>query len=461
MTDATLNAPTSKTGAPRASEARSEGRPVLAPAALYGLAGRVVNAIAPETEADPVALLMSFLTVFGVAVGPGPHTIVGATTHTPRLFAVLVGDTAKARKGTAGSEIARLFASADPDFVTSRMRQGFASGEAIVSTVATAGEDPRLLVTETEFARLLNSARQVRSLSTVLRQAWDGEARLSVITKTGTLVAEGAHIALIGHITDEELRARLTGTEVASGFANRFLFALVHRSQLLPTGGNLDVADVVHLGKELSDVLAAASHIGLVRRTPDAAGLWRQIYDDIAKDEPPGIIGALVARDDAQLLRLQLLYALLDGSDVIDVPHVEAAWAVRDYCRQSVEVIFGSTLGDDVADRLFIALKRVAPEGLTGAQQYMVFGKHIHKNRLQDAVKLLKRLTFAREERKATAGRTATELFYTTPKEEEVRREEEWARRRQEDQRQTAKQEREREEDNARWRAQHPHGAGR
>jgi hypothetical protein len=69
------------------------------------------------------------------------------------------------------------------------------------------------------------------------RKAWDGGI-LSTMTRSSSLRATGAHISIVGHITVEELRARLTRTDTANGFANRFLFALVKRSKVLPFGGS-------------------------------------------------------------------------------------------------------------------------------------------------------------------------------------------------------------------------------
>jgi hypothetical protein len=50
------------------------------------------------------------------------------------------------------------------------------------------------------------------------------------MVKNSPLKATGAHISIIGHITKDELRARLTRTDMANGLANRFLFCLVKRS---------------------------------------------------------------------------------------------------------------------------------------------------------------------------------------------------------------------------------------
>src|SRR5437762_2660037 len=76
-------------------------RPDLDPAALYGLPGEVATALAEETEADPAALLLVFLTMFGSAAGPQPHVWFGQAAQPARLFLLLVGKAAKGRKGTA------------------------------------------------------------------------------------------------------------------------------------------------------------------------------------------------------------------------------------------------------------------------------------------------------------------------------------------------------------------------
>src|SRR5215469_10830074 len=79
--------------------------PVMPKAAFLGLAGEIVRVIDPHTESDPAALLMTFLTCFGNSIGRGPHYRVESTDHGPNLFALIVGNTAKARKGTSADRI--------------------------------------------------------------------------------------------------------------------------------------------------------------------------------------------------------------------------------------------------------------------------------------------------------------------------------------------------------------------
>lgn len=48
--------------------------------------------------------------------------------------------------------------------------------------------------------------------------------------------------------------------------------------------------------------------------TPRA--LWQAIYHDLSEGKP-GLLGAVLSRAEAQVLRLSVFYALLDKSDMV------------------------------------------------------------------------------------------------------------------------------------------------
>jgi hypothetical protein len=98
-------------------------------------------------------------------------------------------------------------------------------------------KDKRLLIVEPEFARVLKvGERDAATLPSILRDAWD-RGDLQTLTKESPLRATAAHISLITHITEEELRRALSDTNRSNGFANRFLWVCVRRSKALPRGG--------------------------------------------------------------------------------------------------------------------------------------------------------------------------------------------------------------------------------
>jgi hypothetical protein len=146
------------------------------PAVYHGLAGEIVNRIAPNTEADPVAILSQLLVAFGAATGRSAWFQVEATRHHPNEFLVLIGESARARKGSSWDHVHRLITGADPH-LSSRILTGLSSGEGLIHSVRDpAGQDPgasdqRLLVIEPEFVSVLkNVSREISTLSPTLRR---------------------------------------------------------------------------------------------------------------------------------------------------------------------------------------------------------------------------------------------------------------------------------------------------
>src|SRR5581483_6133101 len=157
----------------------------------------------------------------------------------------------------------------------------------------------------------------------ILRQCWDGES-LRVMTKTDPMVAEDVHVGILGHITVAELRAELRSTEAANGFANRFLWIAVRRSQHLPDPTPLDETIARSFIEQLVRRLEHASSIGRIRRAEDARSWWNDdLYERLGVDgEADGVVGSMLARAEAHVLRLSAVYALLDGSVEVRRPHL-------------------------------------------------------------------------------------------------------------------------------------------
>ena len=386
-----LSSPSSLSSQPQNTQEPSW--PVLDDDALYGLAGEVVTTLDAHTEADRAAVLVSFLVAFGAAVNAGPHALADAAEHPARLFAVLVGATSRGRKGTAWANVRRLMVEADPGFTSERILGGLASGEGLIAAVGDGTPDKegkleggvtdkRLLVFEPEFSRVLKvCGRDSSTLSAILRDVWD-RGDLRVMTRNNPLKATGAHVSLLAHVTVEELRRSLAEVEAANGYGNRHLFIASRRSKRLPAGGNLDQSVLYALGREVGAALEDARKVGIMHRSPRAEALWEDIYNGI-DDEVDGMVGALTARAEAQMLRLSVAYALMEGSRMIDVPHLLAARAVWAYSEQTVAYVYGDAMGDEVADRMLSELRRAGDGGIDGAGMSAVFGRHVTAKRLE------------------------------------------------------------------------------
>ena len=183
------------------------------------------------------------------------------------------------------------------------------------------------MVIEAEFAGALSvMERHGNNLSPNIRNAWDGSI-LQTMTKNSPLKATGAHISIIGHITKDELRSRLTRTDIANGFANRFLFCVTKRSKFLAHDGNLDNVAMAKLGERFAAAVDFSRRVGRVKMTNEAASAWEKAYAYLSA-ERVGLLGAVTARAEAQVIRLALIFTLLDSKDAIDTDHLDAAMAV-------------------------------------------------------------------------------------------------------------------------------------
>jgi hypothetical protein len=293
-----------------------------------------------------------------------------------------------------------------------REKGGHVTGYQDVETDAGVS-DKRVLDFEPEFASVLRVAvRQGNTISTTIRQAWDG-GELHTLTRNNPLRATDPHISLIGHITVAELLRSLDSTEAASGFANRFLWVLVRRSKSLPFGGNPDTQSMAALADAVAQVFEFAKNANEIDFDAEARDAFVAVYPKLTA-ERPGLLGAITARAEAQVLRLALVYALLDCSRLISIEHLIAALSLWAYCERSAEYIFGDRLGDPDADAILNAL-RVKPAGLTRTEISDLFARNLSAARIDRALVTLLKANLARCERDtgANGGRPAERWFAT------------------------------------------------
>jgi hypothetical protein len=406
-------------------------------AAYYGLAGDIVRMLGPQTEADPVALLIHVLVGVGNLVGQGPHFRVGGARHHTNENAICVGRTSSARKGTAKSDTFNLLCQVDPTWVEDHVMAGLSSGEGLIwavrdqiekeepirdkgktitgyqTVIADKGvADKRLLVVEPEFASVLRVAgRDGSTLSTVYRQAWDSGS-LRVLNKNSPVQATGAHISIIGHITRDELLAELSSNDKVNGFGNRNLWLCVQRSKCLPDGGDWEHLDLEPLISRLKTVVEFARGVGEMRRNAEARAMWHEVYPQLS-GERDGLFGSLTSRAEAHVLRLSCIYSLLDQSGEVRGCHLEAALALWTYCEDSAKFIFGAALGNQVADEIRTALEN-APDGLTRNDLRRISSGHRSSKEIGDVLRILVERGLVEFEKENTSGRPAERCFSTS-----------------------------------------------
>ncbi len=352
--------------------------PSQAAGALTGIVGEFVALSTEHSEADPMAVLASTLVAFGAMVGSQAHVQVGDSKHPPRLYTLITGNSAKARKGTSLDPVLRLLQLVEETNVSYgigkiKFSHGPASsGEGLVSLVRDPSEaldkstgepldpgvaDKRALVADSEFASVFRvMQRDGNSVSPIIRTLFD-HGNVEPITKGNKIKTTGAHVCMIGHITQTELLSLLQSVDVNNGLANRLLFTCARRQRLVPFPKPMNASALTAIAIRVASAVRKARERRAVLMHPDTAAKWAAIYPRLSADRP-GVYGAVTARAEAQTLRLALIYALLDESTFIMPEHLRAALAFWQYCDQSARFIFGGAAPDPVANKILAELAK-------------------------------------------------------------------------------------------------------
>jgi hypothetical protein len=392
--------------------------------AFYGEAGAYVRAIESCTEADPNAILMQLLVMAGNVVGRKLEHEADGVPHHTNLFLVLVGVTSNARKGTSYHRARRPFQFLDNWGRT--VGGGLTSGEGLISLIRDPVEkeepvkekgvttgyqkvivdagvpDKRLMIKQSEFSAVLKVAsRDGNTLTDLVREAFDG-GDLHLSTRNNPLRATAPHISLIGHITNHELCRLLTETDQANGFCNRILFCYAYRSRLLPFSPKPDPSAEQRMASCLRAAIQFAEKPQQLTFSKDATQAWELVYPVLSQDRL-GLTGAMCARAEALTLRLSMIYAILDCSSAIELPHLLAGLAVWSYSERTVNSIFADRLGDDVADAIMDALRQ-NPDGLTRTEISAALGRHVRAERIAVALNVLARMKRATPTSEKTKG---------------------------------------------------------
>jgi hypothetical protein len=333
------------------------------PACLYGLVGDIARAAAATTEASPYATAINGLAYIGCGLGRGPYLAVGNTYHHPRLFSLHVGRSGRGRKGDAVSLIERVdmaLRASHGVLAPQVHRGGLSSREGLAFLIHdgyTDGKnevepihDKRLWVRESEFANVLHQTkRDGNTLSAALRDLWDGMP-IKPATKSNRISASHPHVSLSGAVTTAELLSLIERRELSNGFANRFLTIFSERTDLVPFPKSTPQADVDALADRVAEVLQFAQADRWVERdhlllsmSPGAAQDYGALYMGELNDYKHGpLVTELLQRRAPMLLRIAMIFALTDCTQVIGRHHIAAALAWIHYWTDSVRFIFSS-----------------------------------------------------------------------------------------------------------------------
>lgn len=337
--------------------------PTPNPACLYGLVGEVARAGSQGNETNPFAIATNFLAYLSCAIGRGTFLQIGNTDHHARIFSLHVGRSGRGRKGDSLSLVIKIdecIRSHLPALCPQIHRGGLSSREGLAALIHDGYEqgssevpgvdDKRLWVVESEFANVLQqSRRKGNTLSTALRDCWDGVC-IKPATKNNRVFASNPHVCLSGAITPNELTALMSSKDLSNGFANRFLIIWAERTKITAFPQATSVKEIEYLASRTQEILnfakaEAHSENNWLQMELSPSGKWHygQIYRSVlAQDSGSERINAILERRAPMLLRLAMVFAMCDLSTKIDEKHLEAALAWITFCSDSVKYVFST-----------------------------------------------------------------------------------------------------------------------
>jgi hypothetical protein len=338
--------------APEPSGAKStpapaaEPCPVLPEAAWYGPAKLYREAVSSCTEASDNYHLAGFLVVAGAILGRSVHFYMAGKVY-PNFFAVLVGQSGWARKGSAQGYAMRLLAAADP---LTRTMNSIDSAEGTIQFLSKVREEAGgktcvpVIASIAEIRSLLEkSAKEgLGNIIPTLCQLYDYLDRAETNTKTRSVGTEYPCFSLFAGTTMCWLRD-MKAKDVEGGLGNRLAyFPGVPKAPIAKTPA--PSAELWNpLVKKVHDVADywRAKGSTQVKLSPEAEAIWEPFYKSLRSAlTEEDLIATLAARDNLHPLKAAMIFAAFDRSDTIEQGHLEPAIALRRYLHESRRYLF-------------------------------------------------------------------------------------------------------------------------
>lgn len=289
------------------------------------------------TEACNEFLFSGCLTAISVVLGRSVRVDTSFRVF-PNTFTVNVGPSGKSRKTTAQDFAEEVILAIDPEFV---ILPGIGSPEGLLSVMQ---DHPKILVAVNELKIILAKGAQeaTRGLIPRLVELYDCKPHVSLPNRKNPITVIDPCLILSTSTTQEWLHS-MDPADVHGGLANRFLYFTGPDKAPLHLPPSRDQHKFNRLVLELQ-TLRQKHCFTLPKAIPfsdRASARYKPWYDAYRSSESDSEILDIVGqRLHTHAMKLMLIYAVMDGSDVIEPEHVDAGCAFADQQRKVHKVVF-------------------------------------------------------------------------------------------------------------------------
>lgn len=299
-----------------------EPRIVFPPSALVGVAADYAHLHAEELEGAVEGFYFSYLTFLGTAVCRHVR-LETALPVQPRLYTILLGQSATAKKSSAIDFTDKFFDHVGANsFYTAH---GLGSAEGIARLLQDKGLP--LLLCFDELKSFVDKTKQegnvaLPMLNTLFeKQKWDN----TVKNRKASIALRDAHMSLLAASTTATYEAMWTASYLDIGFINRLLVIPCARAHKVALPRGISHPALRGLVRKTRDQIAAyVKSSKLFRLDPGARTLWEGWYEALEDT-------VHARRLDTIGLRLMLLLAVTTGARTITTDLVRRVIAILDY----------------------------------------------------------------------------------------------------------------------------------
>ena len=407
-----------------------------------GFLGDVREAYAGRNEVCLPFQFASVITTLGAVMGRSVF-LEGTFPIYPNIYSVLLGDTSISRKSTAKDFCMEHMRAAMPDDGSPeiRMNTSVDTGEGIVNVLATHAavtlgstddegapiewdvldgfgalpdfEGIRLAIFQDEMRALFNK-RTMKSNSLVARltEAYSTPSEMSNRSKTASQLAKYPTVSLMGCSTLSWFEKGLVTEDIEGGFANRFMYFLHEQMPYVAFPEPID-------GSKMSGFL---NHISELRKNwvdthhkftiseaikQRFAEIYTAMMDEL-KSNKDVVKNAAVARWQTHLMKLALIFQLLDGKvgeDAVTMESWMKAEAVSGYLTEVNQHVFSNIVSDELAEGERRVLNVIEKKGIVTRRE---IGRAInpHTMSAEAVTRALEQLVKAEKVKPNDGGRT-------------------------------------------------------
>lgn len=291
-----------------------------------------------DTEVPKLFHRWSILAGIGALLGRRVWVNAGIDLYYPNLYVMFVAPPGT-KKSTAIKILKRFLKKANySNFSAERttkekflvdLASGLSDGDEfalldreVFSDLGIEGDDREIFITADEFTNFFGN--NILDFVSLLGELWDYKGEYTLRVKNSeSVVIPNPYVSILSGCTPETMHSAFPSNVIGQGFFSRLLFVYAkgtEKSIAFPTPMNEDMMD--EFASSLLEMKASVN--GEMDMTPEARKLLEYIYAN-PSHIPDSRFTYYASRRFPQLLKLCLIHAVADFSEVIDVTHVRRA----------------------------------------------------------------------------------------------------------------------------------------